>query len=375
MIRLSFGALLAFGACLVLVGANQQEIAAQLGLDLAETGLLGAVLALGIGIGVAGAGPLVDRWSRRPIFAVASLGAGVSLLAFSGELTLIRAALQVGLAGCFIGAQETVVNASIGERFGARASKPLLIVHSAATLGAVLTPFGIGWLATRTDWTTSFQLAGAFELALAAAVWAVRLPPPPHRDRESTLLAPLFEVMQPAIVPFALVGFAYVGVESTLSIFAVPYVDEVLGLDGTRGRSSISAFWGGLLLGRLLVLAWQREADARLLVGAGIGGGLVIAIGVGWAVSPPELVFAACGISFGFVFPVMIALTGQRFSAAQGSATGLVAGCAALGGFVIPWLHGALGDALGVRPSFLLLVGWCLVIVVAARSAWQRRTT
>ena len=215
MIRLSFGALLAFGACLVLVGANQQEIAAQLGLDLAETGLLGAVLALGIGIGVTGAGPLVDRWSRRPIFAVASLGAGVSLLAFSGELTLIRAALQVGLAGCFIGAQETVVNASIGERFGARASKPLLIVHSAATLGAVLTPFGIGWLATRTDWTTSFQLAGAFELALAAAVWAVRLPPPPHRDRKSTLLAPLFEVMQPAIVPFALVGFAYVGVEST----------------------------------------------------------------------------------------------------------------------------------------------------------------
>ncbi len=373
MILLSFGALLAFGACLVLVGANQQEIAAQLGLDLAETGLLGAVLALRIGIGVAGAGPLVDRWSRRPIFAVASLGAGVSLLAFSGELTLIRAALQVGLAGCFIGAQETVVNASIGERFGARASKPLLIVHSAATLGAVLTPLGIGWLATRTDWTTSFQLAGGFELALAAAVWAVRLPQPPHR--ESDWLAPLFKVMQPAIVPFALVGFAYVGVESTMSIFAVPYVDEVLGLDVTRGRSSISAFWGGLLLGRLLVLAWQREADARLLLGAGIGGGLVIAIGVGSAVSPPELVFAACGISFGFVFPVMIALTGQRFSAAQGSATGLVAGCAAMGGFVIPWLHGALGDALGVRPSFLLLVGWCLVIVVAARSAWKHRTT
>ena len=50
-----------FGALLVLVGANQDALAASLGLDLKRTGLLGSSLILGVGIGVLVAGPLADR--------------------------------------------------------------------------------------------------------------------------------------------------------------------------------------------------------------------------------------------------------------------------------------------------------------------------
>ena len=82
MLPLGFAAFLAFGSVLVLVGANQAALAHSLSLDLSRTGLLGSTLVLGIGIGVVGAGPLVDRHPRRPLW-VASMGlAAAALLGF-----------------------------------------------------------------------------------------------------------------------------------------------------------------------------------------------------------------------------------------------------------------------------------------------------
>ncbi len=66
MLPLGFSAFLAFGVLLVLVGANQADLARDLSLDLARTGLLGSGLAAGLGIGVMAAGPLFDRYPRRP---------------------------------------------------------------------------------------------------------------------------------------------------------------------------------------------------------------------------------------------------------------------------------------------------------------------
>ena len=94
LLAFGFAVFLVFGVCLVLVGANQEALASDLGLDLAGTGLLGAGLALGIGVGVAGAGPLVDRLPRRPLFAAAGLLAGGSLLTFAPDMGFPRALAQ-----------------------------------------------------------------------------------------------------------------------------------------------------------------------------------------------------------------------------------------------------------------------------------------
>jgi MFS family permease len=68
VLPLCFCAFLAFGAVLVLLGANQASLAAELGLDLARSGLLASALAAGLGAGVVIAGPLFDRYPRRPLF-------------------------------------------------------------------------------------------------------------------------------------------------------------------------------------------------------------------------------------------------------------------------------------------------------------------
>jgi len=314
---------------------------------------------LGIGVGVAGAGPLADRLPRRPLFVVAGMLTGASLLGFSVEMGFGRALTQLVLVGVGIGALETVVNVTVSERRGSNSAKPLLFVHSAATLGAMLTPFAIALI--RPDWTTTFHITGAAALLLVAAVAFAKLPNPAP-------LAPADRVRPPAgpLLPFLVMGFAYVGVEATLTLFAVPYASGALSLTEAQGREAIGFFWTGLLVGRVGLLLVPRPIGPGFLVAAGLAGAVILLGGIGMRLPQVGLVYTAAGLAMGLVFPVMIALTADRFPAARGTATGLVGGAAALGGFAVPWLSGALGDLIGIGPALASLGFWCLGFAGAA---------
>ncbi len=368
MLALSLASFLVFGVVLVLLGANQADLAADLGLDLARSGLLVAALSLGLGVGVVGSGPLIDRRPRRPIFVAATLVSAVALLLVDASMGFARAFLHVALVGFGMGVYETLLNASIGERYRERSTRPLVLVHAAATLGAMLGAPAIGWIAKQSHWVESFQWTGAAHLALVAGALVVRFPAP-VRARETGAALERSAPLSLGLLPFAVIAFAYVGIESALTIFAVPWATDALQLGTGRGRSAISAFWFGLLAARLALLAVRGRIDTRYLVAAGLLGSAALGAGIGLGWRQPELVFTSVGVALGLVFPLMIALAGERFRDARATAIGLVAGAGALGGFAIPWLHGAVGDRAGVATALASLALWSLVIAAAARAA------
>jgi fucose permease len=162
------------------------------------------------------------------------------------------------------------------------------------------------------------------------------------------------------------VAFSYVGVEAAVTVFAIPYADGALGLPVSRGQLAISTFWLGLLAGRLGLLALPGGLGPRvLLASSGVGASLILAL-VAWPLAPVEFWFFAVGAALGSVYPLMITLTGQRFPEIRGTAAGLAAGAGALGGFAVPWVSGALGDAVGVTAAVASLAFWCATIAVAA---------
>jgi fucose permease len=173
-------------------------------------------------------------------------------------------------------------------------------------------------------------------------------------------------------VPISAIAFAYVGVESAVTMFAVPYASGALGLDAERGRNAIGAFWLGLLLGRLAVLAVRTALDARILVAAGVAGAVLVTAGTGLRMAP-EIGTFAVGCALGSVYPLMIALAGQVAPSARGTAAGLAAGAGALGGVVVPWATGAAGDAAGIALGFASLAIWCAAIAVAAAASRRVR--
>jgi YNFM family putative membrane transporter len=175
---LAFAAFLLFGVMLVLVGANQAELARDLELDLAGSGLLVSLLSVGLGVGVLGAGPLVDRLPRRPLFVGASLVAAAALLSVDRSMDLARAGVHLAAIGIGLGVYETLLNTIVGELHGTRAAKPLTLVHSGATLGAIGGPALAASLAAFADWSWSFRALGAGHLVVAVAALAVPFPGP-----------------------------------------------------------------------------------------------------------------------------------------------------------------------------------------------------
>jgi len=362
LLAVGFAAFLAFGVVLVLVGANQADLAATIGMDLSRSGLLGAAVALGAGIGVTAAGPLVDRFPRRPLFVIALLVAASALLTLGRSASFWQAFAHLVVLGMGAGFYDTLLNAVVIHEAGAQAAKPLALLHAGATAGAVAGPPLIGWLARLGDWTWSFHATGGLFVLLAAWASVVRLPPPrgPTEVRGAGRLftLPLFAL--------AVVAYAYVGVETAITLFAVPWAQTLLLLPAARGQMAISTFWLGLLGGRLVMLGLGRSLGTRFLAAAGVGGALIFAAALFGRIPQLELVTLASGLALGAVYPVMIALAGAEFPFASGTAAGLVAGAGALGGLAIPWMTGALSDAWGLAPGLATSSLWCLAITGAA---------
>jgi MFS family permease len=139
--------------------------------------------------------------------------AGATLLGVSPGMGFERLLVQLVLIGLALGLYDTLVSTVVAERFRERAVRPMSAVHSAATLGAMLGPPLAAWLAAGGGWAASFHAAG----------FAISRSAPPARDRatgsdrnterrQDRCAAPAG--LLAALLPFALAGFAYVGIES-----------------------------------------------------------------------------------------------------------------------------------------------------------------
>ncbi len=374
MFGLGLAVFFCFGLVLVILGANQAGLEQDFGLDLTETGLLAAMLAFGIFIGVVGAGPLFDRLPRRPLFIAASGIAGLALLAIQPETGFRGICFLIVVIGVGTGAYDTLFNASIVERFGARAAKPMSIMHSATTIGAVLCPALAAAISLRWHWTRSFHVIGVAHLLLAAVSMAVRFPAPkPAVALSDPHESPNRSTLSTRLLPFALVAFAYVGLEGTLTVFAVPYATDGLGLSTARGQASISAFWFGLLIGRLGPLLFPIRLEAPALILAGLVGALTIGAGVALGAGSIEITLGAFGVATGCVYPVMISAVGQQFPRSRGTAAGLAAGAGAIGGLTIPWLTGIVGDEFGISSAIGSMTLWSVVIAIGGLAAHRLR--
>jgi len=372
MLPLCFSAFFCFGLVLVLVGANQAEIAGDLGLNLGQSGLLGSALAFGIGIGVVAAGPLFDRWPRRPLFVASNLLAGLALLGVQGPIGYERLLFHVAVIGLGIGAYDTFISAVVIERFRERSIRPMTIVHAGATLGAMLGPILFGAIASRFGWTASFQWTGGAHVAIAAWAFFVDFPAPRSRGVEVDLSVGRI-LRSPAFLPFALIAFAYVGVESSLTLFAVPYAHEALQLNPDEGRRAITGLWLGLFVGRVATAALPGRLAPWMLVAAGATASVLV-LGSVMSASPQIVaIFAAVGLSLGCVYPLMIARAAQQFPLLPGTAAGLAAGAGAAGGFLIPWLTGVVGDAAGIAAGVGGMAFWCALVAAGGLAALRLR--
>lgn len=370
---LAAAAFFGFGALLVLFGANASDIIEQLRLDYADFGLVASMLSMGIGIGILSAGVVVDRLPRRPLFLVSVGGVALATLPMGAAMTYATLLVSSFAIGFGAGFYETLLNTVVVEESGAAAPRRLLFIHSAATLGATLTPFLIGGLRAShsVQWQDSFHAAGAFHVVLLVAL--PLLPArAPERSPDAARLRDPANGHPGLLALICIATFVYVGFESAITFFVADYAESVLGIAAGRAAGVVGFFWLGLLVGRLAIgLAPRRPS-------AGTSGGLALvsAAIVAWffvvGTVPPELAMVGIGLSLGGVFPIMIGLAGMTLPERTGWAVGLAAGLGSLGGFAIPWWTGILATRTSLAAALGSLTLWLLLLVGASLLVHRR---
>jgi FHS family glucose/mannose:H+ symporter-like MFS transporter len=376
---LALASFLAFGTLLVLFGANATEIISDLGLDYAQFGLLGSMLSLGLGIGIVAAGPISDRFPRRPLFISSCVLVISAATTLGPDTTYQRLIIHMIAIGLGAGFYETVLNVIVVENFPDTAGRRLLFIHSGAPFAACVVPLLIDIVRDpgALEWYETFRIAGLLHLPLVVAACFVTMgfasstgTPDPNLSEIST---PVKAADRLSLIILCIAIFAYVGVESALTIFVVDHAATDLGLPAARAARTISSFWGGLLVGRLAAgLSPRSPAAGTTALLAAAAAAMLLAFELA-GFGSPEFAMAAVGLVLGGVFPVMIGLAGTTLPSSPATALGLAGGLGSAGGFVVPWITGRMAADVGLPFAFVSLAGWLLLLAVAAAAVRFRR--
>ena len=305
---------------------------------------------------------LVGRnFSAAVVRGYSLLTASSIAIAFVPHLPRLLTFFAFGLG---LGLSMTATSMLIGSRYAGKRASTLSLLNAFWTIGAALAPqiafFWVGrWRPT--PFFVVFGLAALVALGVAG----------PRRERAAgTANASGLAHAQPGdrklILVFVGLGFLYVGVESSIGGWLMTYIQRLPIHNQAWAPIATSAFWIGLLCGRLLAPGvLLRVSEARLL-GACLGIAFASTAFLLWVQNPTAitLTVAIAGCGLGPIFPLLLA---KALAALNDSPRAKwVFSMSGLGGAALPWIIGVLsshGDSLrvGLVVPVIALLGMMLL--------------
>jgi MFS transporter, FHS family, glucose/mannose:H+ symporter len=276
-----------------------------------------------------------------------------------GTFLLVRGPWTLGLAAVFLygsglGVSITSINLWIGEVYPAGRAGALSLANFIWTIGALASPSLVA-LGDRLH-RVSFVLAALGAVAaLLAMVFAASHFESAAAAATETKAGPALnwsfsKTLQDRFAPaFALIFFLYVGTENCLSGWVATYAHRLQLLDSDAWALMPSFFWGGLLLGRLLLPMILRGVSELRLLRASLALG---AIGCCVLLASQNIpgVAAGCaiaGIGLAGVFPIAMSWLSEYCGAANRQLAALMLALGGLAGGLLPWLVGFVSNLLG----------------------------
>jgi MFS transporter, FHS family, L-fucose permease len=150
--------------------------------------------------------------------------------------------------------------------------------------------------------------------------------------------------------------FVYVGAEVAIGSFLVNYLNlkEIAGMPLQAAADYLMYYWGGAMAGRFVgsLILQKLKPGAVLGVAALIACGLVaISMLTGGPVAMWTIL--AVGLFNSIMFPTIFTLAIADLGPLTGEGSGLLI-MAIVGGAIIPFIQGAMADAMGLHHAFLL---------------------
>jgi fucose permease len=375
--------LLACGWSGLLIPSLIRSIEATFGQTDAGIGIVYLVYAIAYASGSFAGGALTERLGRRPVLGGAVLVTGLGAAGLGLAPTwaaFVLAALTVGAgAGCLDGGANGLVLDVYREGRG----RAMNLLHMSFSVGALAAPLVVGALVGGgVPWEAVAVGTGAVVALLALAYVIVPLPSGRRASRGAGTRVPgasgSYDGRTLLAGPLLLLGIAiaaYVASEIGVSNWIVRFLEPA---PLTTATLALSLYWAGLTVGRLISSVIADRFDHLRFT---IASALAMAVLIVAAVLLPSLplsiaAFAAAGVASGPVFPMIIAIGGDRYPQRSAAIGGSLAGMAVIGSTIYPPAMGFMSVTVGLTVAMLgnaLLALACVLALVAFGRATRRR--
>ena len=351
--RRSFAAGLACFAFLLigwsglLVPSLSREIEVDFGQTDVGLGIFYFVAAAAYAAGSVLGGMATERVGRRPVLVLAATlhAAGLVGLGLAPGWAAILAAGVVRSLGA--GGIDGGVNGLIVDLFGNSRGRALSLVHLFYALGAVGAPF---LLAFRSSLGLSWQLVvvatGLATVPLVLLLAVTELVGGRHHAGADQRAGQSSVLVLPLGVLAVAIG-CYVAFSTGVSNWLVRFLGSAPGGTATL---ALSLFWAGLMAGRLVSAAIADRFDhVKLAIAAAAAtSAAVLAAVLAPTLELSIVLFALAGFAAGPVYPLIMAIGGERFPGRSAAMSGILSAAGIAGSLAYPPLMGVISVTAGL---------------------------
>jgi fucose permease len=347
----------------LLVPSLVRSIEADFGQTDAGLGFFYLVNAAVYGSGVLGGTLLTHRFGRRPILAGgAGLAViGLAILATAGAWPIFLIGVIPFGIGC--GTLDGAGNGLILDLFPAARGRALNLLHFCFSAGALACPAVVGRAVDAgVPWRN--LLIGTALLAAPIALLLSRAAMPSGRVTDAQPdAAPRGRLRLDRIMVVLGIAIAcYVAAEVGVSNWLVRFL-EAAPLD--VATTALTLYWAGLTVGRLASARIGDRFDhtAFATVASCATGILILLAVLAPSIELSIVLFGLAGVSSGPIFPLIVAIGGDRYPDRSAAVGGYLAGAAVVGGISYPPVMGFLSVSVGLPAA---MAGTGLLTLVAA---------
>jgi fucose permease len=369
---IAFATFLVLGTTAGLLGVSWPGIRLSFHEPLGALGLVLIADTVGYSVASALSGPVSHRIGRGWLLFAGAASAVTGLV-----LVVLAPAWLVLLAGyTLIGIAGGIYDGSLNGHVSLIGSvRSMNVLHGVWGLGAAVGP-QLAYVMSRSavGWRGAYLLVAGLEVVLAVTFLLTRpqwqVPEAPAQAERAG------EPSRPLLLILSLLAFfLYTGIEMAAGQWSYSLL-IARGTPGAAAALAVSAYWGMLCVGRLVIGVLPWRMGPRTVIAASFA--VALAGAVLFLITPFGLPVLAFGLAP--VFPTLMMFTPERFGRrGAASVAGYQVGVAAAGGGIFPAVLGAVFTAAGVgllAPLELVALA-ALVVLVGATEAglWLSRRT
>ncbi|HEY0594080.1 MAG TPA: MFS transporter [Thermoanaerobaculia bacterium] len=370
------GGMFVFGIVLAILGAlfGLPAMRERLAINLAQQGDIFLLLFFGVFLATVFVGPAIDTIGHKWVLTLSAALVAAGLLLVAAATSYAPA-----LAGAFIlgfggGGLNTSCNALVSDVYPEKRGTMLNLLGVFFGVGALFIPLLTAVILDYVGPVQLLQIAAVLATICFVAYAILKFPP----ARESGAYAPLGILKvagYPGVLLIAFLLFFQSGNESSIGGWTSTYVGS-MGADARAATWVLSAYWGAMMVGRILgAKLLEKMTKPALVLASAIGsaaGALVLLLSASIAMMAAGAVIV--GLSFAAIYPTVLAIAGDRYQHNAGSIFGLLFAIGLLGGMAFPWALGHISQAIGIRYGMILpIVGATMIAVLVSVIAAKDR--